>query len=80
MASSLVQAVSKAASLGLPIVALATVLSGDMLLCRAEAWTVAFLAIALLVGESLRRRSAKALLFNIIMLLELALLIYYRVH
>ncbi len=80
MASRLVQAVSKTASLGLPLVALATVLVGDARLCNAEAWVVAFLAIALLFGEALRRRSVKALVFNAIIIVELALLIYYRVH
>ncbi len=80
MASRLVQAVSRAASLGLPILALATVLSGSGLLCRLEAWTVPFLGIALLLGESIRRRSIRAIVFNIVVLVELALLVYYRVH
>ena len=80
MSSRLVQAVSRAASLGLPIIALATVLSGNRLLCRVEAWIVPFLGIALLMGESLRRRSPRAIIFNIVMLAELALLVYYRVQ
>ena len=80
MASRLVQAISRAASLGLPIVAIVTVLSRNPLACKIEAWTVPFLGIALLLGESLRRRSPKAIVFNIIVLAELALLVYYRVH